>query len=160
MTNVRDIMTVDVVTVVEDQPLSEAVKLMKDKSLSCVVVISGDNPIGLIAQSDVINKVIAQGKSSEDLKVKDVMTSPIITIHPEVDFVDALSIMDANHVKKLVVVEDDELSGIMTYSDIVTKTKVLAEYNKKLLFYQNIQSYVIFIFFVFIVVFLVIRYLM
>lgn len=159
MQAIRDIMTVDVFTASEEQPLTDAVKLMAEKALSCIVIVKEDRPIGIITQGDLINKVLTKEKKQENLKVKDVMTSPIITITPEVEFGDALSIMESNRIKKLIIVEDDTLAGIITTSDIAARSSIINSYNKKLTFYQNIQSYIIFIFFIFIVIYLVIKYL-
>ena len=159
MNTIRDFMTVDVETVQEEKPLSDIIRSMADIGISCVVVTKDDKPLGIITERDLVKKVLSKNTDPSTLKAKDVMSSPVISINPDIEFGDALGIMDANNVRRLVVVENKILVGLITSSDIVQKTKVIDSYNKKLTFYQNIQSYVIFAFFIFVVLYLIIRYL-
>lgn len=160
MNTIRDTMTVDVITVIEDQSLEDIVKTMADKNISCVVVVKGERPIGIITERDLVKRVLYKREDMAKIKAKDVMTSPVISISPDIQFGDALSVMESNKLRRLVVVEDDSLAGVVTNTDIVSKTRSINNYNKKLEFYQNIQTYFIFIFFLFIVVYFVVQFLL
>ncbi|MCB9362820.1 CBS domain-containing protein [Candidatus Woesearchaeota archaeon] len=156
----RDVMTVDVVHFSQDAKLSEVVKTMSERNIGTAVITEGERPIGIITERDIIKKVVTKGRGLEGLIAADVMTSPIVTITPEVDFENALLIMTSNHIKSLVVVEDDELSGIITTTDILRRTKEIAENNRKLTRYQTIQGYLFFLGIVAIFLIFVFKYLL
>lgn len=153
-------MTVDVVHFSQDAKLSEVVKTMSERNIGTAVITEGERPIGIITERDIIKKVVTKGRGLEGLIAADVMTSPIVTITPEVDFENALLIMTSNHIKSLVVVEDDELSGIITTTDILRRTKEIAENNRKLTRYQTIQGYLFFLGIVAIFLIFVFKYLL
>ncbi|MFO7711553.1 MAG: CBS domain-containing protein [Candidatus Woesearchaeota archaeon] len=160
MNSIREIMNVDVVTASEEQKLTEIIDLITEKKIGCVVVTQGDKPTGILTKSDLIGKVLDSKKDPKKLKVKDVMTSPIITVTPDIEFGDALGVMESNHIKRLVVIEDEVLSGLITNADIVRTAKNINSYCKRMVFYQNIQSYVIFIFFMFALIYFAVKFLM
>ncbi len=158
MNLIREIMSVDIETAAESQDLSDVIDILSSRNISFIVVTKGDKPTGLITERDLITKVLYKKRDIKQLKVSDVMTSPIISVHPDIEIGDALGIMESNHIRRLVVVEDDALVGLITNTDVAKKMKSVNSYNNKLVFYQNIQSYVIFVFFIFIIIYFVIKY--
>ena len=134
MSAVSEIMSQKVVVTVDidDNPSALAVaKLMAKHSIGSVIVIEGDDkkPVGIITERDIIKKVSAQNKSADQVAVKQIMSSPLVTVK-SIDSIDtAAETISENKVKRLVVLEQDgSMVGILSISDIARKlAKILTE---------------------------------
>ena len=114
----------------------DVAKLMAKHRIGSIVVIEGNNnnkPVGMITERDIIKKVAAQNKSADQVAVRDIMSSPLITV-TSIDSIDtAAQTIAENKVKRLVVVEQDgSMVGVLSVSDIAKKlAKILTEdYNR------------------------------
>lgn len=160
MDTLRDIMTEEVVTTSPEGKLSEVVSVMADKNISCVVVIENGRPVGIITERDLSQKILSKQLNPVHMRAKDIMTSPILSVSPDTEYNTAIDMMETNHIRRVAIVEDHKLVGLVTGSDIMSKSKNINSYNKRLLFYQNVQTYVIFLFFAFIVMYFVFQILL
>ena len=115
---VQDAMTSKVITISPDATLEEAAKLMLKHDIGGVVVEKKGEPIGIVTEKD-FTKVISKGKNPLETKVKDAMSSPLITIGPEQSILDAARLMTKEKVRKLPVKNKGTLVGIITAEDIV-----------------------------------------
>jgi CBS domain-containing protein len=122
-----------VVTVdINDNPSAlDVAKLMAKHRIGSVVVIEGQNkrPVGMITERDIIKKVTAQNKSADQVAVRHIMSSPLITVK-SIDSIDtAAETIADNRVKRLVVLEQDgSMVGILSVSDIAKKlAKILTQ---------------------------------
>jgi CBS domain-containing protein len=122
-----------VVTVdINDNPSAlDVAKLMAKNRIGSVVVIEGDikRPVGMITERDIIKKVTAQNKSADQVAVRHIMSSPLITVK-SIDSIDtAAETIAGNRVKRLVVLEQDgSMVGILSVSDIAKKlAKILTQ---------------------------------
>jgi CBS domain-containing protein len=122
-----------VVTVdINDNPSAlDVAKLMAKHRIGSIVVIEGNNksPVGMVTERDIIKKVTAQNKSADQVAVKHIMSSPLVTIK-SIDSIDtAAERIAENRVKRLVVLEQDgSMVGILSVSDIAKKlAKILTE---------------------------------
>ena len=122
-----------VVTVdINDNPSAlDVAKLMAKHRIGSVVVIEGDDkrPVGMITERDIIKKVTAQNKSADQVAVRHIMSSPLITVK-SIDSIDtAAETIADNRVKRLVVLEQDgSMVGILSVSDIAKKlAKILTQ---------------------------------
>jgi CBS domain-containing protein len=119
-----------VVTVdINDNPSAlDVAKLMAKHRIGSVVVIEGDNkrPLGMITERDIIKKVTAQNKSADQVAVRHIMSSPLITVK-SIDSIDtAAETIAGNRVKRLVVLEQDgSMVGILSVSDIAKKLAII-----------------------------------
>jgi CBS domain-containing protein len=119
-----------VVTVdINDNPSAlDVAKLMAKHRMGSVVVIEGDNkrPLGMITERDIIKKVTAQNKSADQVAVRHIMSSPLITVK-SIDSIDtAAETIAGNRVKRLVVLEQDgSMVGILSVSDIAKKLAII-----------------------------------
>ena len=125
----REVVTVDI----NDNPsVLDVAKLMAKHRIGSVVVVEGsnnNNPIGIITERDIIKKVTAQNKSADQVAVRHIMSSPVITVQ-SIDSIDtAAETIAENKVKRLVVLEQDgSMVGILSVSDIANKlAKILTE---------------------------------
>ena len=128
----RVVVTVDI----NDNPSAlDVAKLMAKHRIGSIVVIEGNNkkPVGIVTERDIIKKVSAQNKSADQVAVRHIMSSPLITVK-SIDSVDtAAETITENKIKRLVVLEQDgSMVGILSVSDIAKKlAKILTEdYNR------------------------------
>jgi CBS domain-containing protein len=134
----REVVTVDI----NDNPsVLDVAKLMAKHRIGSVVVVEGvegsnnnnNNPIGIITERDIIKKVTAQNKSADQVAVRHIMSSPLITVQ-SIDSIDtAAETFAENRVKRLIVLEQDgSMVGILSVSDIAKKlARILTEdYNR------------------------------
>lgn len=122
-----------VVTVnINDNPSAlDVAKLMAKHRIGSIVVTEGNNknPVGLVTERDIIKKVTAQNKSADQVAVRHIMSSPVITVQ-SIDSIDtAAETIAENRIKRLVVLEQDgSMVGILSVSDIAKKlAKILTE---------------------------------
>jgi CBS domain-containing protein len=126
----RAVVTVDI----NDNPSAlDVAKLMAKHRIGSVVVTEGNNknkkPVGIITERDIIKKVSAQNKSADQVAVRHIMSSPLVTVN-SIDSIDtAAETITVNKVKRLVVLEQDgSMVGILSVSDIAKKmAKILTE---------------------------------
>jgi CBS domain-containing protein len=116
MPKVKDFMTKGVLTVDEEKTIFEAAKLMSQKEVGDVVVLKGEIPRGIVTERDFVRRVVAK-KTPLDANISDVMTKPLITISPEASLKEAARKMVNNGIRRLPVIEQHKLVGIIVVSD-------------------------------------------
>jgi len=127
---VREAMKVKPVTVSPTTSVQDAAILMTQHKIgNCIVV--DKKPIGIISESDIIRKVVSIGKKAKDVKVSEIMTSPIMVIDPYVNIDEAMRIMGKCNIKRLPVIENDRLLGIITIKDIARLSPLLREISEE-----------------------------
>jgi len=99
----------------------EAVALMAAKGVAAVLVISEGALVGIISARDYGRDVILKDKSSRDVRVKDIMTSSLITVTPQMTVLDAMATMSRHHIRHLPVLEDGRLEGVISMGDLVSE---------------------------------------
>jgi CBS domain-containing protein len=81
---VRDVMSSPVITTGEEESVDEVAKLMKAQRLGSIIVTDNEGrPIGVITERDLVTRVLSENKLPSDLKAKEVMSSPLVTIKPD-----------------------------------------------------------------------------
>lgn len=116
---VREIMNSPVITGSEDETITDIAQRMDDCEMGSVVIMNGNIPVGIVTDRDIVIKVATRNKRSNEFFAKEVMTSPLQTISDEVDVTEASKIMRNKEIKKLGVVHNNKLMGIISVSDIV-----------------------------------------
>jgi CBS domain-containing protein len=135
MSAVSEIMSGRPVTVDGDANPSvlDVVNMMVTNKVGSVIVMVSGKPAGIITERDVLKKISAQNKLPQDVSVKRVMSTPLITVKAYDSVDTAAAIMSKNKIKRLPVVErDGTLIGILSVSDIAKRlAKILADdYNR------------------------------
>jgi CBS domain-containing protein len=118
MPAVKDIMTKEVVTIEVDKSVFEAAQLMASEGLGCLIVVDNSLPVGIITERDIVRRIVAK-RSSPDLNVSEVMTSKLITVDPETSLKEAARVMSTNKIRRLPVLKNNKLVGIVVASDFV-----------------------------------------
>jgi len=116
---IRDIISSSVISFHPESMLSVAANVMVEKSISCLVAVDGDNPVGIITERDIV-KFVLNKIDFEQTKVKDVMVSPLHTATFHIDIFEAYEILAGNNIRHLVIIKDDgTLKGVVTQSDLI-----------------------------------------
>jgi len=123
---VRDIMSKNVKTVKPDSKLREVLEKMVKFNISSVIVISRDRPIGIVTERDFLKSIAGPVLDLDVMEAKNVMSMPLVTVDEDADIEEASRLMLKNKIKKLAVVKGDSLAGVITSSDIVRGTNMLA----------------------------------
>jgi CBS domain-containing protein len=116
MPKVKDFMTKGVLTIDAEKTVFEAAELMSQKEVGDVVVLKGEIPRGIVTERDFVRRVVAK-KRPLDTKISDVMSKPLITINAEASLKEAARKMVNKGIRRLPVVEQHKLVGIIVVSD-------------------------------------------
>lgn len=115
---VNEIMTRDVVSVDQNTPLSEAVRVMADKDIGAIIVQTEGPTFGIFTQHDLLTRVVAKGKDIGTTKIKDVMTQSVKCAQADDDVEDVLRVMYEENVRYLPVMDKRKLVGIISTQDL------------------------------------------
>lgn len=119
---VRDVMSKNVRVVRPDSSAKEVVATMNKFDIGSVVVVQGDRPVGIITERDILRRIVEPCLAPETLTARQIMTSPVVTIDENASINEAAKLMAKKGIKRLLVTRNnDELVGIITFTDIVTK---------------------------------------
>ena len=116
---IHDAMTPNVKTINADASVSDASKIMTGYKIGSLIV--GNNSVlkGIITESDIIRKVVSNNLKAAEVKVKEVMTTGLITIEISKDLDEAARVMAKNSIRRLPVIKDGKLAGIITSRDVI-----------------------------------------
>ena len=118
MPQIRDFMTSSVLVTTPDQTVLDAAKLMKAEDRGSIVVMDGKKPVAIVTERDFLKKVVAEGRSAKDTRIRDIMTTPVVSIGPEESLKRASKLMQLKKIRRLPVVEGGKLVGIITEADL------------------------------------------
>jgi CBS domain-containing protein len=116
---VRDIMAVNVVTMPPDATVLEVAKSMSSMDISSVIVTNEERALGIITEADIVRRVIAEGKDASSTKASEIMSSPIIHVEPGTPLTDAMRVMAKSNIRRIAVLKNNTLAGIITSRDIL-----------------------------------------
>jgi signal-transduction protein with cAMP-binding, CBS, and nucleotidyltransferase domain len=117
-THVADVMTTTVLTTTPEVTMEDAAKIMGDRHIGSLVVIEKDAPSGIVTERDLLTKVIAQDKDPARIRVREVMSTRLITVKPTDTIKDAAQTM-INEKGRLIVLKGGRAAGIITASDLI-----------------------------------------
>jgi CBS domain-containing protein len=99
-------------TVEPQAPVLEAIRLMAERHVGALLVMTGDNLAGIISERDYARKVILMGRSSADTPVRDIMSSPVITVAPDTTVQTCMQLMTEKRVRHLPVADGGRIVGM------------------------------------------------
>ena len=108
-----------VITVPKEAPVLEVIRLMAEHHIGSVLVVQGDEVLGIATERDYARKVILQGRSSVDTPVGQIMSSPVVTVLPTDTVKTCMSMMTDRKIRHLPVVENGQLLGLISIGDLV-----------------------------------------
>lgn len=105
-----------------DIALKKAAKIMSKKGIGCLVVMKGKKVVGIITERDILKNI-----SSLNKKISSVLSKNIISVAPETSLEEAAFLMKENKIRRLLVIDENKLSGIITATDLVANSDILNE---------------------------------
>lgn len=138
---VHDAMTPNVLAVDPKTSVAEAAHLMTKFKIGCLIVKSNSQPEGLITESDIIRKVVSKDFKASDITIGEVMSKNLISIDPGSELNEAARTMARNNIRRLPVVNNGILVGILTSSDVLMVSPELTEILVENARIQNQNSY-------------------
>lgn len=110
----------NVYSVTEDITVYEALKIMGEKNIGALLVMNENQLAGIISERDYARKIVLKGKSSQETKVRDIMTKKVITVLPEDEIEKCMELMSGKKIRHLPVMKNDEVLGVISITDVVT----------------------------------------
>ncbi len=120
----------DIWTIAPDAFVFDAIKLMSEKAVGALLVLDGEELIGIVSERDYTRKVILKGKSSKESHVMDIMTSSVISTDADNDIKKCMALMTTKGIRHLPVKHDGKLIGMVSLGDLVKA--VIAEQQSKI----------------------------
>src|SRR5262245_15518048 len=117
--NIRDVMTPNPRTVSPDESIQNAARIMRDLDTGVVPVVENDRPVGLVTDRDIVVRAVADGQMNRP--VREIVSRSIISVSPEMSTREAADLMGEHQVRRLPVVENERLVGIVSIGDLAVK---------------------------------------
>jgi CBS domain-containing protein len=106
-------------TIAPEQMVLEAVRTMAERNVGALPVVEDGVVVGVISERDYARKMVLKGRSSAGTPVRDIMSSPVITVDSRQSIEVCMSIMTDSHLRHLPVVENEKLLGLLSIGDLV-----------------------------------------
>ena len=119
--SVRDTMTEDPRSIGPSTSVVEAARLMRDEHIGSLPITDGDTLVGMITDRDITTRVVAEAADLGTTSVGDVQSQDLVSVEPDKDLEEALRLMARHQIRRLPVVEDGRLVGIVAQADIALK---------------------------------------
>jgi len=100
----------------------EAIKLMADKNIGSLLVLSGDRLLGVFTERDYTRKIALQGKRSKETQVREILSGKIVTVTPDQTVEECMRLMTENRVRHLPVLDGERVVGLVSIGDLVNWT--------------------------------------
>jgi signal-transduction protein with cAMP-binding, CBS, and nucleotidyltransferase domain len=120
------VLNTDIIIVESDKSAEEASKLMKDRNARCVLASHKGEVVGIVSKTDILFKVLSQDRNPSKVKLREIMTSPVLAIDPKTTVKEALSIMDKHLVRQVMVHAYSAVLGMVTREGIYQKLETIS----------------------------------
>ncbi len=119
---VREVMTSPPIELDEENTADVAAQVMERFKISSVIVVGRGGPVGIVTKRDLIEKVMAKNRLPSDVKLKEIMSSPLVTIEPSASLEDAVRLMNRLGISRLVVSYKGNVQGVLSLKDVLRIT--------------------------------------
>jgi CBS domain-containing protein len=127
----------EVISIAPNRPVFDALVIMAEYQIGALVVIEGEQLVGIFSERDYAREVILKGRSSKSTLVSDVMTSKVLAGQPTDTVEFAMSLMSDKRIRHLPVLEEDNIIGVLSIGDLVKET---ISYQKELI--RQLETYI------------------
>jgi len=136
---VGDVMTKSVISVDTSMTINETAKMMEDAKVGAVIITENNTPVGIVTDRDFAVKVAAHAYQITS-SVKQIMSSPLLSINSDESVRNAADLMHDRGVRKLPVVAEDKVVGIITATDIVNLLAVCVEEDMRDMYFHSVAK--------------------
>jgi CBS domain-containing protein len=122
MTTVRSVLITkenNIWSIAPEMIVFDALKIMAEKNIGALLVVQKEKVVGIFSERDYARKIALKGESSHTTAVKDVMTSGVLSVHPEQSIDECMALMTNKHIRHLPVLENGKLVGLISIGDVV-----------------------------------------
>jgi CBS domain-containing protein len=119
--NVREMMTTEITKATPENTLVYVATMMRDEDIGAVPIVDGEGLRGIVTHRDIVIRAIADGKDPSDTQVKEILSEELESVGPDTDVTEAADLMASRQIRRLPVVEDGELIGMVSLGDIAIK---------------------------------------
>jgi CBS domain-containing protein len=121
--SIRDVMSTSPCAIDADKPVAYAAKMMKEEDVGLAPIVEGDRLVGTLTDRDIVVRVVAEGKDPQTVTAREVASTDLVTIDPQQDLDEALQLMASKQVRRLPVVEEGRLVGVLAQADVAREAK-------------------------------------
>ena len=118
------ILNTNVIILESDSLANEAITLMKERNARSVLVSHDGEVIGIVSKTDILFKVMSQGRNPAKVKLREIMNSPVLAVDPKATVQEALSIMDKHVIRQIIVSSNAAVLGTVARDDIFEKIQM------------------------------------
>lgn len=108
-------------TISSDQTVYEAIVEMVRHNVGSLLVLEGDDPVGIITERDYLREIALRGRTSRNTEVREIMSRTVIVVDPNRSLEDCMAIMTERRVRHLPVLDDGRLVGLVSIGDVVKR---------------------------------------
>ncbi len=117
---VSDVMSKDVATISQDETVTSAAKRMCESNISCIIAVDNNGSVaGILTETDLLKRVAVKETSFNEIRVAQIMSSPVVSVSPDLSVLEAGRIVETRHIKRLPILAGEQLVGIVTQTDLV-----------------------------------------
>ena len=118
--SLKPLMTKELTSLPSTATALDAAKYMTDMNVGSVIVVDDDKPSGILTDRDIVTKVLSQDKDPKTTKIRDIMTSPAVTISKDRDIIDVTRLMSERGIRRFPVVDaNGKIIGVITLDDVL-----------------------------------------
>ncbi|BAM06671.1 CBS domain-containing protein [Leptospirillum ferrooxidans] len=119
MVMVKKVMTKNPMTVEMTTTAREVAEIMKTKKVGSLLVMQGEKTVGIITEADIVRRVVGEDRVPYVTTVSTIMSAPVLSINSDASIYDAQDLMDKHHIRHLLVMEEDEVVGLISIRDLI-----------------------------------------
>ena len=117
--SVREIMTVNVVTMPPDASIQEVSESMTKMGIGSIIIVEKERAIGIITETDIVRRLVAERRDPQATVAREIMTSPLIHVTPTTTLTEAMRVMFRSGTRRLAVLKNNSLAGVITSRDMI-----------------------------------------
>ncbi|WP_299292310.1 cyclic nucleotide-binding/CBS domain-containing protein [Nitrosopumilus sp.] len=127
MTQVRDIMEKNVITIEHDKTVLDASNILKEKEISFLVIMQDGKPSGVVSERDIVRKITAEDKLASQVKLEEIMSKKFKWVEPDTAIEDVVQKMLNNNIRRMIILHDGNLAGVITQTNLTEflRSKIL-----------------------------------
>ncbi len=129
---VRNFMVTNVITIETNAFVIDAVKIMNQHVIGCLVVNENGSPVGIVTERDLLKRLLAKSRDPEKTRVQEIMSKPLIVVKPDMEIEEVIKLMFDRKIKKIPIVEGGKLLGLVTFTNLVSFQPQLIKVVKEL----------------------------